>query len=209
MEAGRVLLADDMGLGKTIQAIAAIELFHKYLDVNKVLIICPTSLKYQWKSEIQKFTGRYSLIIEGLIHKRKELYSEKDFIKIISYGAGRNDSEFINNWRPDLMIIDEAQRIKNWKTQTARSVKKIQSEYLIVLTGTPLENRIDEIHSIVEYIDRYRLGQKNILTCSILFQKAQLNTGYCIYLVLRNLFLPGLLRMKGRMKLCLKVSWSQ
>ncbi len=158
VEAGRVLLADDMGLGKTIQAIAAIELFHKYLDVNKVLIICPTSLKYQWKSEIQKFTGRYSLIIEGLIHKRKELSAEKDFIKIISYGAGRNDSEFINNWRPDLVIIDEAQRIKNWKTQTARSVKKIQSEYLIVLTGTPLENRIDEIHSIVEYIDRYRLG---------------------------------------------------
>ncbi|NMB51410.1 MAG: hypothetical protein GX999_03700 [Bacteroidales bacterium] len=96
--------------------------------------------------------------------------------------------------------------LKTGKTQTARYVKKIQSEYLIVLTGTPLENRIDEIHSIVEYIDRYRLGQKNILTCSILFQKAQLNTGYCIYLVLRNLFLPGLLRMKGRMKLCLKVS---
>ena len=124
MEVGRVLLADDMGLGKTIQAIAAIELFHKYLDVNKVLIICPTSLKYQWKSEIQKFTGRYSLIIEGLIHKRKELYSEKDFIKIISYGAGRNDSEFINNWRPDLMIIDEAQRIKNWKNTNSPVCKE-------------------------------------------------------------------------------------
>jgi len=158
LEAGRVLLADDMGLGKTIQAIAAIELFHKHLNVNKVLIICPTSLKYQWKSEIQKFTGRNSSIIEGLIHKRKDLYEEQDLIKIISYGAGRNDLEFINNWNPDLVIIDEAQRIKNWKTQTARSVKKIKSEYVIVLTGTPLENRIDEIHSIVEYIDRYRLG---------------------------------------------------
>ncbi len=158
IEAGRVLLADDMGLGKTIQAIAAIELFHKHLSVNKVLIICPTSLKYQWKSEIHKFTGRNSSIVEGLIHKRKDLYAEEDFIKIISYGAGRNDLEFINNWNPDLVIIDEAQRIKNWKTQTAQSVKKIRSEYSIVLTGTPLENRIDEIHSIVEYIDRHRLG---------------------------------------------------
>jgi SNF2 family DNA or RNA helicase len=158
LEAGRILLADDMGLGKTIQTIAAIELFHKHLNVNKVLIICPTSLKYQWKSEINKFTGRNSAIVEGLIHKRKDLYAEKDFIKIISYGAGRNDLEFINNWNPDLVIIDEAQRIKNWKTQTAQSVKKIRSEYSIVLTGTPLENRIDEIHSIVEYIDRYRLG---------------------------------------------------
>lgn len=158
IEAGRVLLADDMGLGKTIQAIAAIELFHKHLNVNKVLIICPTSLKYQWKSEIQKFTGKDSSIIEGLIHKRKDLYKEQDFIKIISYGAGRHDLEFINCWNPDLVIIDEAQRIKNWKTLTAQSVKKIKSEYAIVLTGTPLENRIDEIHSIIEYIDRYRLG---------------------------------------------------
>jgi len=158
LETGRILLADDMGLGKTIQAIAAIELFHKHLNVNKVLIICPTSLKYQWKSEIQKFTGRNSSIVEGLIHKRKDLYAEKEFIKIISYGAGRNDLEFINSWNPDLVIIDEAQRIKNWKTQTAQSVKKIRSEYAIVLTGTPLENRIDEIHSIVEYIDRYKLG---------------------------------------------------
>jgi SNF2 family DNA or RNA helicase len=158
LEAGRVLLADDMGLGKTIQTIAAIELFHKHLNVNKILIICPTSLKYQWKSEIEKFTGRTSTIVEGLIHKRKDLYAQTDLIKIISYGAGRNDLEFIYAWKPDLVIIDEAQRIKNWKTQTAQSVKKIRSEYLIVLTGTPLENRIDEIHSIVEYIDRYRLG---------------------------------------------------
>ncbi len=158
LEKGRILLADDMGLGKTIQAIAAIELFNKHLNVDKVLIVCPTSLQYQWKSEILKFTGRDSSIVEGLIHKRKDVYGETGFIKIISYGAGRNDLEFINTWNPDLVIIDEAQRIKNWKTQTAQSVKKIKSEYAIVLTGTPLENRIDEIHSIVEYIDRYKLG---------------------------------------------------
>ena len=158
LETGRILLADDMGLGKTIQAIAATELFHTYLNVKKVLIICPTSLKYQWKREIEKFSGKESNIIEGLIHKRKDLYREDDFIKIISYGVCRNDLEFISGWKPDLVIIDEAQRIKNWKTQTAQSVKKIKSEYCIVLTGTPLENRIDEIHSIVEYIDRFRLG---------------------------------------------------
>jgi SNF2 family DNA or RNA helicase len=64
----------------------------------------------------------------------------------------------INAWEADLIIIDEAQRIKNWKTLTAKSVKKIQSEYTLVTTGTPLENRIDELHSIVEYIDRYKLG---------------------------------------------------
>jgi len=158
INAGRVLLADDMGLGKTIQAIAAVEIFARYFDVTKVLVICPTSLKYQWKSEIRKFAGRDACVVEGLVHKRKDLYQRKDFYKIISYGVVRNDRELINAWEADLIIIDEAQRIKNWKTLTAKSVKKIQSEYALITTGTPLENRIDELHSIVEYIDRYKLG---------------------------------------------------
>lgn len=158
IKAGRILLADDMGLGKTIQAIAAAEIYAKHYNVDKVLIICPTSLKYQWKREIEKFSARNARVIEGLIHKRKELYVKKDFYKIISYGVVRNDVKLINEWGADLIIIDEAQRIKNWKTKTAQSVKKMISEYTIVLTGTPLENRIEELHSIVEYIDRYKLG---------------------------------------------------
>ena len=155
---GRILLADDMGLGKTIQAIAATEIFANHFNVKKVLIICPTSLKFQWKREIEKFSTREATVIEGLIHKRKNLYKSPSFYKIISYGICRTDLEFIGSFNPDLVIIDEAQRIKNWKTQTAQSVKKISSEYAIVLTGTPLENKIDELHSIVEYIDRYKLG---------------------------------------------------
>ncbi|MCK5137362.1 MAG: DEAD/DEAH box helicase [Bacteroidales bacterium] len=155
---GRILLADDMGLGKTIQAIAAVKVFADFFSVNKVLIICPTSLKYQWQKEIEKFASRDACVVEGLIHKRKELYAQKDLYKIVSYGAARNDIKHINDWGADLVIIDEAQRIKNWKTQTAQSVKKIVSDFVIVITGTPLENRIDELHSIVEYIDRYKLG---------------------------------------------------
>jgi SNF2 family DNA or RNA helicase len=158
VETGRILLADDMGLGKTVQAIAATEIFAKYFGVKKVLIICPTSLKFQWKLEIEKFSGRDAAVVEGLIHRRKELYADDSFYKIISYGVCHSDMKFINDMKPDLVIIDEAQRIKNWKTRTAQSVKKITSDYAIVLTGTPLENRIDELHSIVEYIDRYKLG---------------------------------------------------
>jgi SNF2 family DNA or RNA helicase len=158
IRAGRVLLADDMGLGKTIEAIAAVEIFSRYFDVNKVLIICPTSLKYQWKNEIGKFSGRNACIVEGLIHIRKSLYKQNDFYKIISYGVVRSDIDLINEWEADLVIVDEAQRIKNWKTQTAKYVKRITSGFTIVMTGTPLENRIEELHSIVEYIDRYKLG---------------------------------------------------
>ena len=158
IETGRILLADEMGLGKTIQAIAATEILAKYFGVGKVLIICPTSLKFQWKREIEKFCGREAVIVEGLIHKRKELYAVGSFYKIISYGVCYNDLDFINGLNSELVIIDEAQRIKNWKTQIARAVKKVRSDFAFVLTGTPLENRIEELHSIVEYIDRYRLG---------------------------------------------------
>ncbi len=156
VEERRILLADEMGLGKTIQAIAATEIFANHFNVNKVLIICPTSLKFQWKREIEKFSKREATVVEGA--KRKELYQSPSFYKIISYGICRNDLEILNSFNPDLVILDEAQRIKNWKTQIAQSVKKIESEYVIVLTGTPLENKIDELHSIVEYIDRYKLG---------------------------------------------------
>lgn len=158
IRAGRVLLADDMGLGKTVQAIAAVEVFARFLGVTRVLIICPTSLKYQWKSEILKFSDREVCIVEGLVHKRKELYRQDDFFKIISYGAVLNDLHLIEKWGAGLVIVDEAQKIKNWKTKTAQSVKKIRSEYVIVTTGTPLENRIEELHSIVEFLDMYRLG---------------------------------------------------
>ncbi|HEC45182.1 MAG TPA: ATP-dependent helicase [Bacteroides sp.] len=158
IKAGRILLADDMGLGKTIQAIAAVEIFARFFNVSRILVICPTSLKYQWKSEIRKFSGRDARVVEGLIHKRKDLYRKEDFYKIISYGLVRNDTNLINDWQADLVILDEAQRIKNWKTQTAKAVKKIRSEHVIVTTGTPLENRIDDLHSIVEYVDMYKLG---------------------------------------------------
>ena len=158
LRAGRVLLADDMGLGKTVQAIAAVEVFARFFGISRVLIVCPTSLKYQWKSEIIKFTGREACIVEGLVHKRKELYRQDGFYKIISFGVVRNDLHMIEEWNAGLIIVDEAQRIKNWKTQTAQIVKKIRTKYAIVTTGTPLENRIEELHSIVEFLDMYKLG---------------------------------------------------
>ncbi|MCX6154137.1 MAG: DEAD/DEAH box helicase [Candidatus Kapabacteria bacterium] len=157
-KSGRCLIADDMGLGKTIQAIAATEIFANEFSAEKVLIVCPTSLKYQWKAEIEKFTNRSVCVIEGMMNKRWEQYKSNDFYKITSYNSIKNDLSAINNLSPDLVILDEAQRIKNWKTKTAQSVKSINCEFAMVLTGTPLENRLDELHSLVEFVDRYKLG---------------------------------------------------
>ena len=156
--AGRSLVADDMGLGKTIEAIAAAEIMAREFGVERALIICPASLKYQWKAEIEKFCGRPAVVVEGLAHQRWALYRADAFFRIVNYDVVRRDLDAIAASSPDLVILDEAQRIKNWQTRTAQSVKRIDSPYAIVLTGTPLENRLEELHSIVEFVDRHRLG---------------------------------------------------
>ena len=157
-KAGRSLIADDMGLGKTIQAIAAAEILARTVGLERVLIVSPTSLKHQWKQEIEKFCGRSVEVVEGPIAKRATLYASDSFYKITNYEVIHRDLELIHTWAPDMIILDEAQRIKNWKTRRAQSVKKLDSRYAIVLTGTPLENRLEELHSIVEFVDRFRLG---------------------------------------------------
>jgi superfamily II DNA or RNA helicase len=156
--AGRSLIADEMGLGKTIQAIGAAEIMAREFGVERVLIVCPTSLKHQWEREIEKFIGRTATVVGGLRARREISYAAESFYKIINYDTVHADLDLIANWSPDLVILDEAQRIKNWSTRIARSVKKIASPYAIVLTGTPLENRLEELVSIVQFVDRHRLG---------------------------------------------------
>jgi superfamily II DNA or RNA helicase len=156
--AGRCLIGDDMGLGKTVQALATTEVMARLLGVERALIVCPTSLKHQWQREIERCTGRNAQVIGGLKPRRARQFAEENFYKITNYDTIHADLDAIDNWAPDLVILDEAQRIKNWTTRTARSVKKISAPYAIVLTGTPLENRLEELVSIVQFVDRYRLG---------------------------------------------------
>ena len=156
--AGRCLIGDEMGLGKTIQALAAAEIMAAHLGVERVLIVCPTSLKHQWEREISKFTQRSACVIQGLRASRQALFTTDAFYKITNYDTVHRDLDLIRGWSPDLVILDEAQRIKNWKTRAARSVKRIASPFAIVLTGTPLENRLEELVSIVQFIDQHRLG---------------------------------------------------
>ena len=126
--------------------------------MERVLVVCPTSLKHQWEREIAKFTERETQVISGLQPRRKQQFAVESFYKITNYDTVFRDLDLIHNWSPDLVILDEAQRIKNWKTRAARTVKKIASPYAVVLTGTPLENRLEELMSIVQFVDQYRLG---------------------------------------------------
>jgi len=157
-KAARSLIADDMGLGKTIEAMAAVEILAQTVGLERVLIISPTSLKHQWKQEIEKFCNRSVEVVEGSLVKRARLYASDALYKVTNYDVIHRDLDLILNWAPEMIILDEAQRIKNWKTRRAQSVKKLDSKYALVLTGTPLENRLEELHSIVEFVDCFHLG---------------------------------------------------
>jgi SNF2 family DNA or RNA helicase len=158
-KAGRCILADDMGLGKTIQAIVWASLMQKNFNAAKVVIICPTSLKYQWKTEIEKFTESSVRVVEGNQLARKAIYThDESYFKVISYHVAGNDAKFINEMQPDIVILDEAQRIKNWKAKISQNIKRLRSPYALILTGTPVENNIEELYSLVQYINPYLLG---------------------------------------------------
>ena len=155
----RVLLADDMGLGKTVQAIAARALLRSLRGIERVLVVSPASLKAEWEEQIAKFSDLPSTIVLGGHPTRLAAYRRPTFFTLCNYEQVVADgNKLLDALRPDVVILDEAQRIKNWQTKTANAVKKLESRYAFVLTGTPLENRIDEVYSIVQFLDPDLLG---------------------------------------------------
>ncbi len=155
----RALLADEMGLGKTVQAIAACELLRRLRGIERVLVVSPASLKAEWQDQIDRFSDLSVNVVYGNRASRLKAYESSAFFHLTNYEQVIGDFREINErLRPDVVVLDEAQRIKNWQTKTARAVKALRSRYAFVLTGTPLENRIDEIYSIVQFLDPGLLG---------------------------------------------------
>ncbi|WP_165231512.1 DEAD/DEAH box helicase [Aquisphaera insulae] len=161
LSAGRLLLADDMGLGKTAQAIASCDILRRTGKVGRGLIIAPAALKPQWAREWARFSDLPVEVIDLSPTERKALYaSRKEGFFIINYEQLLRDLELVHAWKPDLVVLDEAQRIKNWATKTALSVKGLTPPYRLVLTGTPMENRVEELASVVEWVDDTALEPK-------------------------------------------------
>lgn len=127
-----------------------------------MLIVCPTSLKHQWQREIERFSAREAQVIHGVRAARQRQWGDTGqqgcWAKITNYEMLDRDLDLIKAWAPDVVIVDEAQRIKNWNTVAARALKRIASPFAIVLTGTPLQNRLEELVSIVQFVDQHRLG---------------------------------------------------
>ncbi|MCA9170093.1 MAG: DEAD/DEAH box helicase, partial [Planctomycetales bacterium] len=156
--AGRAILADDMGLGKTIQAIGVAELLARQADIRRVLIICPASLKSQWDSEIRRFSGRSTQIVSGTAQERTHQYQADAFFTICNYEQVVRDEPIVESAEFDLIVLDEGQRIKNWESKTSRSIRQLQSTFRLVLSGTPLENRLGELYTVVKFVDERLLG---------------------------------------------------
>jgi SNF2 family DNA or RNA helicase len=152
------VLADEMGLGKTIQGVGVAELLAQHAGISRVLIICPASLKSQWAAEIARFSGRESRLVAGRLAEREAQYASPAFFTICNYEQVLRDVLPIERAAWDLIILDEGQRIKNWEAQTSRIIKSLRSRFALVLTGTPIENRLDDLYSIIEFIDDQRLG---------------------------------------------------
>ncbi len=155
----RALLADDMGLGKTVQAIAACALLRELHGIERVLVVCPASLKTEWEEQIRLFSDLPATAVFGNASTRRRQYRHGGFFTLCNYEQVLADGDELPSLvRPDVVVLDEAQRIKNLRTKTAAAIKKLDSRYAFVLTGTPLENRIDELYSILQFLDPRLLG---------------------------------------------------
>ena len=152
------LLADDMGLGKTVQVIAALLRYQEegLLENEKALVIVPTSLLTNWKKEIEKFApGLRAAIYHGT--KRKLDLKNTDVV-LTTYGIARSEQAFLKKKKWYCTVIDEAQNIKNAGTAQTRSVKSIPAPVRIAMSGTPVENRLSEFWSIMDFTNKGYLG---------------------------------------------------
>ena len=156
---GRAVLADDTGLGKTVQAIAAACWLRAERGLERTLVVCPASLKHQWASEIRRFTDLEVQVVQGPPKDRRSQWASGAAVTIANYELVRRDLSVLRReLRPELLILDEAQRIKNWNTLTAGAMKRIDSRYAFLLTGTPLENRLEDLYSLLQLVDPRVLG---------------------------------------------------
>ncbi len=147
------ILADDMGLGKTLQALAVIQKAKEEDGSSPTLVICPTTVVFNWESEIQKFAPTLTTLkLSGV--DRKEFFKEipNYDVVITSYALIRRDINKLKDYNFRYVILDESQNIKNAMSQTAQAVKKLQASHKLALSGTPIENKLEELWSVFDFL---------------------------------------------------------
>jgi superfamily II DNA or RNA helicase len=158
VSAGRALLADDMGLGKTAQAIAACEVLRARGEASRILVVTVASLKHQWAREIERFAQQRAVVATGGAVERRRAFESDAPYKILNYELTWRELSQLQALNADVVIYDEAQRAKNFRTKTAGTLRAIPSRFVFVLTGTPVENRLDDLYSLMQLIEPDVLG---------------------------------------------------
>jgi len=157
-------LADDMGLGKTIQTLALVQRDRESGEKRPVLLVCPTSVVNNWFREAARFTPGLSVMVHHGIGRKKGTRFQKDARKhamvISSYGLLQRDLEFLREVPWSGVILDEAQNIKNPETRQSRAARSIEAEYRVALTGTPVENHVGDLWSIMDFLNPGLLGHR-------------------------------------------------
>ncbi len=147
------ILADDMGLGKTLQALAVVQKAKEEDGPQPTLVICPTTVVFNWEAEIQKFAPTLTTLkLSGT--ERKSLFKEipNYDVVITSYALVRRDIAKLKEYNFRYVILDESQNIKNAMSQTAQAVKKLQASHKLALSGTPIENKLEELWSVFDFL---------------------------------------------------------
>lgn len=163
VDRGKMLLALVMGAGKTVTTLAAIERLLESKEVEKVLVVVPSSLKFQWFREINKFTTSQAVVIDGSAANRKKLWRSALSAQyvIVNPESLVNDLALFEKHRFDAIVVDEATMIKTPRAKRSRLIKRLgkRYHYRFALTGQPIENRPEELFSIMEFVDPDVLGK--------------------------------------------------
>ncbi len=157
-------LADDMGLGKTVQTLALLAKEKEDGIQKPSLLICPTSIIGNWNRESNKFVPSLKVMVHHGSNRDKDLaflsnVKQQDLV-ITTYGLTYRDEEFLANVNWNYIILDEAQKIKNSYTKRFQAIRKFSGDLRLALTGTPIENRLSELWSILEFLNPGYLGSK-------------------------------------------------
>jgi SNF2 family DNA or RNA helicase len=181
IERGNMLLAWEMGLGKTLCAVAAAETLRASSTITTTIIVAPASLLYQWAEEIAKHTDcltiqkkmkkqtfvlpdeHYVQVVDGTAEQRKKqfyrAYENHPPYILMSYGTVVSSARWVRRLKAEFMVIDEATNIKSFDANRSKAIKRLRPPYRLALTGTPIENRPDEVFSIMQWVDEDVLGE--------------------------------------------------